>query len=600
MKIGKFTVLLVLCLFSINTTAPTVQQKEVKKKLEARLNYRVHWNIDTEDENNTGSLNLTLQGLLIYNEEYSSLPHGMMTIMLPYNIQSMQGKYLYKERKTDKDPPDGCPELVAEYDDSGTLEVPHIMPTGDLMDHQLGSIGKITKMNAIAPPEVKDLLHDYYDFFLVSPDIEIHGRQVGKNCKGYVEATQNLQLCHMEIRFLRKENGDMSGDVSWSTHREGGSPPLYIKVSNLPEKMDDEPFSPPNEPGNVNYHLSWEIDEPSALLIQRKKNGKWHDIDSDEALKRVSVGERIELKGVGLTEEKKVSSPTWSIDGNNNQNYIKKYDANDKMARVIPLKNGDLKKEEVVFFWYKGETGKVKLSAKVGDTQYEKEVEFKISRPDYTVSWDNKPESRIDKIIDAQDVKDIWPPANWPPNPPKYTGTMAQAILTGLRYDGILFKCELKSDKPGETQWVQLVSGIQLTAEFGSWPQKIRQDKELDKVYPIARNESFFDAPGISIESAEDKGYQSWEEINDFYLYIMFRPKGKNKEETEKNEWVPIKLIKWSWGGKMRRETINGDWKITGSVVDNRMIKGTLEPYGKHEPTLQDTEEYPTWNSTKK
>jgi len=511
----------------------------------------------------------------------------------------MQGKYLYKEREIDKDPPTGCPELAHEYNDAGTLDVPPLPGPGDLMDHQLGSIGKITKMNAIAPPEVKALLHDYYDFFLVAPSLDIYGRQRGKDCKGYVEATQNRQLCDMEIRFLRKEDGSMAGETNWTTYKEGGTAPLGIKVNNLPDEIDDEKFSPPNEPGNVRYSLSWVIEEPSALIIQRKKGGKWHDIDSDEALKIVSVGERIELKGVGLTEEKKVSAPAWSIDGNNNQNYIKKYDASVAEAKVIPLRQNDLGSEEIVFYWHKGETGKVKLTAKIGDSNYEKEIEFFIKRPDYTVTWDNKKESRISKVIDAQDVKDIWPPDNWPPDPPQYTGTMAKANLTALRYDGILFKCELETDKPGETQWVQLVSGSQRTADFVSYPQTVPQNRELDKVYPCARNNSFFDAPGIPIDSAEEKGYQSWEEINDFDLYIMYRPKGKNKEETEKNQWVPIKLIKWGWGGKIRRETTADDWEIDGSDQDERMRKGTFEPVGELEPTVQDTEEYPTWKTKK-
>ena len=60
--------------------------------------------------------------------------------------------------------------------------------------------------------------------------------------------------------------------------------------------------------------------------------------------------------------------------------------------------------------------------------------------------------------------------------------------------------------------------------------------KELDKVYPCARNESFFDAPGIPFNNANEKGYQSWRVIDDFELYIMYRPKGNNKSETEKNE----------------------------------------------------------------
>jgi hypothetical protein len=578
------------------------QQKEVKKKLEARVNFRVHWNIDTEDENNTGSLVLNLKGMLNYNEQMSSLPHGMMTIMLPYRIQNMQASYIYKERVIDKDPPKNCPELIADYNDSGTFDVP-ALPSGpgDLMAHHLGSIGKITKMNKIAPPEVKDLLHDYYDFFLVAPSLDIHGRVRGPDdCRDWTEADKNLQLCSIQIRYLMEE-GRMSGKANWTTHREGGSAPLDVKVSNLPKKMEEEAFSPKNMPGNVRYSLSWEIKEPSAIIIQRKVGKEWKDIDSDEALKRVSVGERIELRGVAFPAEKKISAPSWRIDGNNNKNYIKKYEANNDEAKVIPLQGKDLQKMEVVFYWHKGDKGQVKFSATVGGTQHEKEAEFKIKRPDYSVTWDAAETTKIDKMIDGNDVKDKWPPANWPPNPHQYGKGLQGANLTGLRYDGILFTCSLKSDKPGETQWVQLVSGTQRISDFKQTYAPNKQNKELDKVYPCARNNSFFDAPGIPINTAEKKGYQSWEEINDFDLYIMFRPKGKNKAETEKNEWVPIKLIKWSWGGKIQRNAIGGDWYIYPSSNEPRLGgDGTLEPVGKHAPKVQDTEEYPTWTKAKK
>jgi hypothetical protein len=577
------------------------QQKDVKKTLEAKVKFNISWNVDTESENNTGSLNLNAKGILFYDEGTSSLPHGMMTIMLPYRIQNMQATYMYKERVTDKDPPPNCPSLLSEYDDAGTMQIQPVPGgAGDLMIHELGSIARLTKMNKVAPPEVQDLLNDYYDFFLVGEDQEIKGRrQDPQDCRSMEQCTQNLQLCSMEIRFLTNKDGTYSGSANWTSYVESGTPFLNVKVSNLPDKMDDEHFSPKNEPGNVQYSLSWEIKEAVALTVQRKVKGEWKDIESDEELKNVTVGERVELKGVVFPEQKKITSSKWVIDGNNNRNYLKKYDANDKKAEVIPMADEDLDKDEVVFYWYKGEQGSVKLEATVDGDIYNKEVQFNIKRPDYTVEWENSASSSIKEFIEGGDIEDRWPRENWPPNPPQYQQFQGQT-LKGLQYDGILFKCSLESETPGETQWVQLVQDEQKIDTFTERGASTPSGKELDKVYPCARNDSFFDAPGIPFNNANEKGYQSWRVIDDFELYIMYRPKGNNKSETEKNEWVPIKLIKWSWGGEIRRNSSESDWYINDSSDSPRLDGGTLEPHGENEPKVQDTEEYPTWSPKKR
>lgn len=571
------------------------QEKDVKKTLEARVKLNVNWNVDTEGENNTGSLELNMKGILEYNPGMSSLPRGMMTVMLPYQIKNMQAYYTYKQRVTDKDPQD-CSSLIADYSDSGTMTVESVPGPGDLMVHQLGSIGRLTKMSQMAPPEAQKFLHDYYDFFLVGPDQEIKGRRRSpQDCKEMVDHTKRLKPCDVEIRFLMDEDGAMSGSANWTTHIDSGNPFLSVKVSNLPKEMEPESFSPKNEPGNVRYNLSWEIKEAVALTIQRKMGEDWVDIDSDESLKDITVGERIELRGIVFPEGKTMSSTQWSIDGNNHQNIIKKYDANDMQARVIPVTDADLNKEEIVFFWYRGEQGKVKLQADVDGYSYEKEVSFQIKKPDYSVEWENSQNSSIDDFIEGDDIRDKWPQQNWPPHPPQYDQFQGQE-LRGLRYDGILFTCTLESDTPGETQWVQLIEDVQKISTFKENFASTPGEKRLDKVYPCARNNSFFDAPGIPINTANEKGYQSWRAINDFELYIMFRPKGKTQAETEKNEWVPIKLIKWSWGGEMRRNDPESNWYINSSTDSPRLGGGTLEPFGENEPTEEDTEEYPIWS----
>jgi hypothetical protein len=588
-----------LCLLYEAPAASQFQENDVKKTLEVRVTFNANWNIDTEGENNNGSLNLNMKGILEYNQEMSSLPKGMMTIMLPYKIRNMQAYYSYKQRITDKDP-QKCSSLIADYSDSGTMQVEAVPGPGDLMVHQAGSIGRLTKMNQFAPPEAQKFLHDYYDFFLVGPDQEIKGRRRSyQDCKKMVDHIKSVKPCDIKIRFLMKEDGAMTGGANWTTEIESGDPILSVKTSNLPKEMEPKSFSPENEPGNVRYSLSWEIKEAVALTIQRKVREDWIDIDSDESLKDITVGERIELRGVVFPEGKKMNSPKWSIDGNNYQNIIKKYDASNAQARVIPITDADLNKEEIVFFWYRGKQGIVKLQADVDGYGYEKEVQFQIKKPDYSVEWENSRDSRIDDFIEGGDIVDKWPQENWPPHPPQYDQFQGQE-LRGLRYDGILFTCTLKSDTPGETQWVQLIQDVQKISTFDENFASSPGEKRLDKVYPCARNNSFFDAPGIPINTANEKGYQSWRIINDFDLYIMFRPKGKTKAETEKNEWIPVKLIKWSWGGEMRRNNPDSGWYINSSTDSPRLGGGTLEPYGEDEPTVENTEEYPTWSGVHK
>jgi hypothetical protein len=259
---------------------------------------------------------------------------------------------------------------------------------------------------------------------------------------------------------------------------------------------------------------------------------------------------------------------------------------------VIKLKKEDLQKPEIEFYWFKGEKGNVKYSTTVDGKEYSKEVEFTIRKPEYTVKWKNSPDNHFGVMEGGNpSLRDQWPTENRVD--PKYTGALGKGkALEGLQYNGILFYCETESDIAGETQWVQIIKNCQVIEETDSTGQSRKTgsidencEKGLDKVYPCARNNSFYDAPGIQINTfLENRTY--FRSRMTFDLYLMFKPEG------EGNQWIPLKKIDWMWDGDVRKT--GGVWEPANDhsfVPKNKEYKGEGE-----DPTVTDATEYPIWD----
>ena len=64
-------------------------------------------------------------------------------------------------------------------------------------------------------------------------------------------------------------------------------------------------------------------------------------------------------------------------------------------------------------------------------------------------------------------------------------------------------------------------------------------------------------------------------------MYFMFKPKGEN------SEWIPLKVVRWTWDGQCAWDEWKEEWKISN---------GKIAP---EKPEPEDTPEYPEWEEGK-
>jgi hypothetical protein len=571
--------------------------KEPERALSASAEVHIDWNIDRGNTTNKGHMNLKINGVMelkmSHTKEVKTKEISSFFPFLTYETRTMTVQYEYAESLMDNKK-GTCPPLVAEYTGNGTISL-----SGDPYSESRASlyIRKIASMIPVDKFPGSSGLCDYYEFYAAANEVTVRGRVRKSDCT-YEKDEKDVNICKLGIRFQIPDDGSMTNSRAWSTKTQTGSPPFKITVSDLPPFMNQANFEPENQDGgDVNYSVKWAFGEVDLVFvyIMRKVNGNWEDIEDNDELREVVVGEKVELKGVVVPKEKDPKKGQWIIDGNNNENYIKKFKVADDHSKseVITLKEEDLKQPEVGFYWYKGNKGYVKYTATVEGRQYTKNAEFTIKRPDYTVNCDS---SRADNHFGVFTNGDPKLFAQWAEENRvygQYEGKIAEKkVLIGLEYNGILFTCESQSDIPGKTQWVQIVDNCQLKQEYisdgrSSKTPPIDQncEKGLDIAYPCGRNNSFYDAPGIPTNILAENVTFLRARLT-FDLYLMFKPKG------QENEWVPLKLINWKWDGDVQK--IGEEWKPAechNFVPKAKKYKGSGEA-----PTVTDATGYPLWD----
>jgi hypothetical protein len=570
--------------------------KEPERALSASAVVQVSWNIDRGNATDKGHMKLRINGVMeldkSHTKEVKTKEISSFFPFLTYEPQTMIVQYEYAESLMDNKK-GGCPPLAAEYIGRGTFSL-----GGDPSSESRAGL-HIRKMASMIPGAAEMSgypgntgLCDYYEFFAAASEVTVRGRVRKSDCK-YEKDEKDINLCKLGIRFQIPKDGKMTNSREWSTKTQTGSPPFKITVSDLPPFMGQANFEPEShDGGDVNYSVRWAFGEVDLvfLYVMRKVNGNWVDIDDNDELKEVVVGEKVELKGVVVPKGKDPKKGEWIIDDNDNENYIKKFKVADDNSKseVMSLKDEDLKQSEITFYWYKGDKGYVKYATIVDGRRYYDDAEFTIKRPEYTVKWDSRPDNHFG-VLTSGDPKLL---AKWPKENRvygEYGGKIAKTkVLEGLEYNGILFTCEPQSDIAGETQWVQLIENKQkivTTNYWGLWNSK----KGLDMAYPCGRGNSFYDAPAIPTNTCDAEVLNQHHKLF-FDLYLMFKPKGKD------NEWVTLKKTNWKWFGYVEKDSI-GDWTTCKDF--KQCCEGLncyLVPHGDNKPTVTDATEYPLWD----
>jgi hypothetical protein len=301
--------------------------------------------------------------------------------------------------------------------------------------------------------------------------------------------------------------------------------------------------------------ISWDIRVPMLEVhCYDEKISDYRDVTAPKKPDAQITGKKIKLWGKVVPDSLKAENPKWTLQGKT----IKKFDATSDKGEVKPLEKSDFEEEKLDFFWFdKGENLKVTFSAEVEKEKLQAQANFSVERPSLEVEI-KAPASFIPGTVDG----------TW------------ELLYGDLNQTGREMQ-DKNVDPPGDIQWVQIheVTEILVGHPVSDWAGLSfrTSGKGLDGSYPYAKNRPFRDTPGIpsayrlSSRQADMK----------FQTFLMYRPKS-NQDDSE---WVPVKVVNWSFGGIIEFDETTKAWKVVRSWPNN-----------PQEPKAVDTAVYPTWS----
>ena len=306
--------------------------------------------------------------------------------------------------------------------------------------------------------------------------------------------------------------------------------------------------------GETGGTISWDIRVPMLEVHWYDENaGDYRDVTAPKKPAGQTVGKKIKLWGKVVPESLKAENPKWTLRGI----YIKKFEASNDKGEVKPLEQGDFEKEKLEFFWVdKGDNLKVTFSAEVEKEKMQAQTNFAVQRPSIEV--------------------EIKAPASFVPG--EVGGTWE--LLYGDRSQTGREMQHKKVDPPGDIQWVQIheVTETLVGHRVTDWAGLSfrTSGNGLDGKYPYVKNGLFRDTPGIP----SDYRLSSRQADMKFETFLMYRP----QSQQDDSEWVPLKVVRWTFGGIIQFDDTTKDWKVVRSWPNN-----------PREPKDVDTNVYPTW-----
>lgn len=584
--VGAACVCLIITALLVPVSAFAAEE-ELPRAMPVQATVTVDWNVENGSTRNEGRMSMRMQGTARLAPEVSVMdPAAPPGTIVTYSAEGVGVNFSYEERVYQDDPPRGCPSLMAEYQGGGSfaLQKYNTAMTSGLNIRKMGSLIP-EAMLQFAPPEAKEMMIDYYDFFACADRQTVSGRKRGWNDCDFQPDSKEVNPAQLSVRFRITDEGKMEGRCEWSVDGNSGDPSFHIRVSDLPEKIERRPLVPEPDGGSeINYAVDWHFGEVDPhVVIERKEGGHWIPLPTDEPVE-VTAGERMEMRGIVLPEEDDPEKGEWVISGEGGSAekiYIKKYDAGPQRGRVVYLDPGkDQQKPEILFFWVDEGTGKAEYKTTAGTKKLSETVAFEVKKPKFRFEMDARPANRyglmetgeehpageccLPQLTDEQKKeaeefeekcenlkKEL---ASLDPNNDWDMQTVKPQILQelidngctpeGIQYEGITFTAEPLDDTPGEVRFVQKLSRVRMD----EWEGKTTTDSfsnALDGCYPYPKNISAYatyDAPGFSAMGGNSYGTRQL----DFEMYLLFRPSG------EGNEWVPLKKALWQWGAGIR------------------------------------------------
>ncbi len=546
----RAAVCLVITFLLIPVAAQATEDQQPKKNMPIRATVSVNWDVESGGTRNQGSMTMRMRGTATLAEGVSVMdPAAPPGTMITYSAKGVEANYTYKETVTQENPPQSCPALMAEYDGSWvfTLKEVNSAMTSGLNIRKMGSLIP-EGMLQFVPPEAKEMMIDYYDFFAVAMKQKVRGRRRGWNDCDFVDHTREFNPTGLTIRFRITDDGKMTGRRSWSGKKNSGGPSFSIRISDLPQNMERRPLVPePGEGGDVTYTVSWNFGKVDPVLeIQRKEGPNWVTL-GDEPVD-VKVGEKIELRGKVHPEDMDTEMGDWTVPGKRVEGFKVVGDTGKKDE----LEKSDLEQTPTVsFHWYNGEEGlQVKYVTTTTDGKnLEGEAAFNVQEPELTMhidapSCDFVKADVVWKDDDGLNQKD----------PELICDAPGSSYSIRFHHD------PLPAEFPGWTQYVQIVStqGLVRRSQYARTQCDMISREGLDETYPYCAVPEATDKPGVDLDSLD----LAVEVLHKFRMNLMYKP------NSEGAIFVPIRETEWWWGGIARRANENTDnWNTSSSEM---------------------------------
>jgi hypothetical protein len=597
----KAIILFVLALWPLSALAQA-KKEGPKETLWAKVNLNVTWNKRNEDWGgvNEGRMNLSMSGTLKLNRDFSGkVDKGRFSPLLAYALQNATFNYDYKEDWSiirSDNPPD-CPNPQKTLQKTGSVSGDqHGAPMNLIIHYHKGLAEGASRLPLAPPPEAMAALIDYYEFVVLVPAQKAEGKSKVPDSKtgGCKEIDQSGPILdgQIEISFKIGADGKMAGSKSWTSQ---GLPHTFsVEVSDLPESFKKKPAAPkPWGKNDVHYTLTWDLDAAPIGQIEHETGGYWFDITGID--QDVVVGQKIHLKGLVAPRSMDTESGDWTIGDESKVKPILKFEASTESGHVLRVDASNLVKKEVTFFFTDEGESEVTYRTQAGGQDVTAKVKFKVKKPAF------------DLQADAQESNTYGPLELGEPNPsteccvgaasdeerrliqncleakkgmatnPIDKSYYENHCPVGLQMNGITFTASPLDDTRGKVQFVQLVSRVETRQSASGGSQTQSTPQGLDGCYPFPQRVEYqaFDMPGFS---KPDDGSVRLAKNFTYTMYLMFKPEG------DENEWVPLKVLDWSWAGAIKCSAGRCQEDISGRSIQQSKAG-------------RDTTEYPDWDT---
>lgn len=580
------TLLMFLFVSSFFVTRGFAAEKD-EDELDARFSWTIKWEeeVGTGKHQQKGSCTIQMSGRIVKYQEDEDEDDSEFLV---YRPKGMNATYKYNNKWYNIEPTDECYGIIAEEDAFGSVKIKGgdevTGPDDGMFELQafLGYGGQIAAMQwlaTISPEKMMDIdkqpSNDNYVFMLNVPfKTQIQAREDCKNIEPSYPRMFSFQLLIYEY-----EKTGMSGVFD---HTASAATFMILGYGNC---CGVTRYTPHEGMYNTTSTVSWNFGKVATLqiLYWDKDTKEWVNINNETV--DVIAGEQVKLKARVLPEEEGPQTRgQWTIDNGDNERgkFIKKYDADFRKGEVLRLDAKELQQPEVTFYWTDEGKAKVTYEAMVNNRPMTAETEFNIRKPQYKVTV---VAAKTSSIKEYETFKPLNTNKCW------VTGGPDIPAGTYFVYDGITFTPERMDGIDGETQWVQILESDEFHWIYrGGAKEKCRLPEVLDRCYPYpAQGDVAKDTPGLNIgkdgkpllQEGTNAALVQAGKTQKNRMYLMFKPKGEN------SEWIPLKVVRWTWDGRVVWNDRKKGWQIFG---------GKVVP---ENPKAEDTREYPEWEEGK-